>query len=70
MADTETENVGLCSHVQFTRAIRSYPGSAADWEAYMSSGGLATTTILLAREHAADCNECATLLSALTGWSQ
>ncbi len=59
-----TENAGLCPHVQFSSESRSYPGTIAQWEAYVASGGLAATTRLLAREHA-DCVLCAALLTEL-----
>jgi hypothetical protein len=58
------ENSGLCTHVQFSRESRGYPGSAEQWEAYLAAGGLAITTRLLAREHA-DCAQCGALLAVL-----
>jgi hypothetical protein len=59
------ENIGLCPHVQFTKKSRAFPGNEKAWRAYLAAGGLATTTKLLAREHAGECDNCATLLAML-----
>lgn len=59
------ENAGLCTHVQFSRESRGYPGDETRWQAYLAGGGLATLTSLLAHEHAGECAACANLVSAI-----
>jgi hypothetical protein len=64
---TDTENLDLCTHVQFSRGSRSYPGTEADWQAYLSHGGRGTLTRLLAAEHAGECPACAKIAESEGG---